>query len=217
MKILAVSDVVVDRIYSPQIRTLYRDVDLVVGCGDLPYYYLEYIVSALNVPVYYVRGNHSHVVEYNESGPCTDPPGAVDLHCQAVNHGGLLLAGVEGSLRYREGPFQYSQNEMWWNVFRLLPSLLHNRLLYGRYLDVFVTHAPPWSIHDQEDLPHQGIKAFLWFLRVFRPAYHLHGHIHIYHPGTITHTWYHRSQVINVFSQRELDIRLPGQPRTDGS
>ena len=212
MKILAVSDVVVDRIYSPQIRPLFGDVEMALGCGDLPYYYMEYIISTLDVPVFYVRGNHSEVVEYGESGPRSDPLGAVDLHCRAVNHQGLLMAGVEGSVRYREGLFQYTQAEMWLNVFRLVPALLSNRLLYGRYLDVFVTHASPWSIHDQEDLPHHGVKAFLWLLKVFRPAYHLHGHIHVYHPGTVTQTWYQRTQVINVFSHRVLDIPVPGKP-----
>src|SRR5205823_4064430 len=32
--------------------------DLVVGCGDLPFDYLEYLVSRLDVPLLYVPGNH---------------------------------------------------------------------------------------------------------------------------------------------------------------
>jgi hypothetical protein len=47
------------------------------------------------------------------------------------------------------------------NVLRLAPKLMVNRARYGRYLDVLVAHSPPWKIHDQDDLPHQGFKSFL--------------------------------------------------------
>ena len=47
MKILALSDEVVPWIYSPTLRERCGDVGLIVGCGDLPYYYLEYVVTVL--------------------------------------------------------------------------------------------------------------------------------------------------------------------------
>ena len=112
MKVLAVSDIVVSRIYSPLIRSIYGDVDCVFGCGDLPYYYLEYIVSALDKPVFYVRGNHSQVVEYAEYGPSKYPCGAMDLHGKVIQYEGLLLAGVEGSVRYRKGGFYESKDRV---------------------------------------------------------------------------------------------------------
>lgn len=58
--------------------------------------------------------------------------------------------------------------EMWGNVYHLAPKLLINRIRYGRYLDVLVAHSPPWGIHDQDDLPHQGFKSFLTFMRWFK-------------------------------------------------
>ena len=58
MKILALSDQVEERIYSLAGQGHFREVGLVLGCGDLPYAYLEYLVSALNVPMFYVPGNH---------------------------------------------------------------------------------------------------------------------------------------------------------------
>ena len=39
---------------------------------------------------------------------------------------------------------------------RLTPQLLWNRQRYGRYLDVLVTHSPPFGVHDRPDLPHYG-------------------------------------------------------------
>lgn len=208
MKILSVSDVVITRLYSTQVKILFGDVDIVLGCGDLPYYYLEFITSMLDVPVFFVRGNHAEVIEYSNGDPRTYPHGTVDLHCKSVNSNGLLLAGVEGSIRYRRGPFQYSQADMWLNVFQLVPRLLYNRVKYGRFLDVFISHAPPWGIHDQPDLPHNGVKAYRWFLRVFRPTYHFHGHIHIYRPGTETNTKFYNTIVVNTFGYLVTEISL---------
>ena len=199
VKILSLSDKQVDSVYSSRIKTRFADVDLILGCGDLAYYYLEYAVSMLNVPLYYVRGNHSNLVEHTSTGPKTHPHGGIDLHRKVVLEQGLILAGVEGSLRYRQGPFQYTQTEMWSHVLRIVPSLIKNRARCGRYLDIFISHAPPWGIHDQPDLPHQGIKAFRWLLETFRPRYHFHGHIHVYRNDTQTVTNYQSTTVVNTY------------------
>jgi len=75
MKILTVSDKVVDCIYSPRLKEKFGDVELVLSCGDLPFYYLEYIVSILNVPLFYVMGNHDKEVEYSANGQAKTAPG----------------------------------------------------------------------------------------------------------------------------------------------
>lgn len=208
MRILSLSDTIVSLIYSPLIRSRYQGVDVIIGCGDLPYYYLEYVFGSLSAPLYYVRGNHDKVVEYSSAGQRSAPHGGIDLHGRTARHQGLLLAGVEGSLRYRPGPFQYTQSEMWWHVFRLVPGLLRNRLLYGRYLDVFITHAPPAGVHDADDLPHRGISAFRWLIKVFRPRLHIHGHIHVYYPGQETETRIGATRVINTYAWRDTTIEI---------
>ena len=208
MRILSLSDTVVSLIYSPLIRSRHEGVDVILGCGDLPYYYLEYVFTSLEAPLYYVRGNHDKVLEYSSAGQRAGPHGGIDLHCRTVSYKGLLLAGVEGSLRYRPGPFQYTQAEMWWHVYRLLPGLLRNRLEYGRYLDVFITHAPPTGIHDSDDLPHRGINAFRWLVKVFQPVLHLHGQIHVYYPGAAMETRLGVTRVINTYAWREILIDI---------
>jgi len=59
LTILAVSDDVDQRIYSPTLRERMPDVTLVIGCGDVPSSYLEFLTDALGKPVYYVLGNHA--------------------------------------------------------------------------------------------------------------------------------------------------------------
>ena len=208
MKVLALSDKVISFIYSPQVRDRFRDADIIIGCGDLSYFYLEYVMNALNKPLFFIRGNHDRTAEYSANIMRTYPHGGIDLHRRVLNHKGLLLAGVEGSLRYRPGHFQYSQSEMWWHVLALVPTLVYNRLMHGRYLDIFITHAPPASIHDCDDLPHQGIAAFLWLLKVFKPAYHFHGHVHRYRPDDVSRTKFQQSYVINTYPYCDMDMEL---------
>lgn len=209
MNALVLSDVKIPFIHSPQVGHRFGDVDLVIGCGDLSYSYLEYVVSNLNVPLFFVRGNHDQVVEYGKGQDRYAPCGGENLHKKILQHGELILAGVEGSLRYRKGPFQYTQREMWFHVFGLVPGLIYNKARYGRYLDVFVSHAPPAGIHDKEDLTHQGIAAFRWLDQTFQPRFHLHGHIHVYHPDEITETIFGETQVVNAFGFREIDLTSP--------
>lgn len=208
MKVLAVSDVEVGIIYSTAIRERFKDARLAISCGDLPLDYLEYIMSSLDIPMYFVFGNHAHTTNNREKEYEPGPWGAINLDGRVYrDETGLLLAGVEGCLQYNYGPHQYSQWEMWVRVFSLIPRLVYNRLRYGRYLDVFITHAPPWKIHDQPDLPHRGIKAFLWFDQVFQPAFHLHGHIHIYHTKTARDTLVNGTRILNVFGYKEIEIQ----------
>lgn len=209
MKILSISDKEVNRIYSPHIRQRFGDIDLAIGCGDLSYYYLEYIISTLDVPLYFVRGNHAKKIEYGCAGERESPWGAVNLHKKVLKDRktGLLLSGIQGSLRYNFGNYQYTQGEMWAMVLQLIPTLIWNKFRYGRYLDIFVTHAPPWGIHDRDDPAHQGVKAFRWLITTFQPSFHLHGHVHVYYPNTVTETLLGRTRILNTYGFRKLTIQ----------
>jgi Icc-related predicted phosphoesterase len=206
LNVLSLSDKQVETIYSPRVKDRFGDIDLIITCGDLAYYYQEYVIDMLDVPLYYVRGNHSNAIEYTTAGPRIGPKGGSDLHRRVVHSQGLLLAGVEGSLRYRRGPFQYTQSEMWVNVLRIAPRLIINRMSRGRFLDVFVSHAPPWGIHDKTDLPHQGIQAFRWLIETFKPRYHFHGHIHVYRQDVQTITRHAHTTVINTYGFKKTQV-----------
>lgn len=203
MKILALSDKVVPLVYSAQIRDRYGDVDLVIGCGDLPYYYLEYVVTMLTVPLIYIYGNHDKI-QYTATGRILGAPeGCISVDGQVRKVGGLLVAGLGGSIRYRpNASHQYTEGEMRARILRLVPKLLWNRVRYGRFLDILVTHSPPYSIHDGEDAAHQGFTSFLTFMRYFSPVYLLHGHKHLYNRNIVEETVYKRTMVVNVYPRR---------------
>jgi Icc-related predicted phosphoesterase len=208
MKILAVSDRVLDRLYCVNVREKYPDVEMIVGCGDLPFYYLEFLVSSFDVPLAYVLGNHDRGPQYTvDNRKLTSVDGGIYLHGQVENVKGLLMAGLDGSMRYRpRAPYMYSEAEMRGQIARLIPGLLWNRRRYGRYLDVLVTHSPPFGIHDRDDLPHTGFKVFLQFMRVFKPRYLLHGHIHLYRRDAVRRTTVGETEVVNVYPYQILDI-----------
>ena len=69
MKILAVSDQVVERLYTLSSSGHFQDVELILGCGDLPYDYLEYLVTIFNVPMFYVPGNHDPQFDRTQHKP----------------------------------------------------------------------------------------------------------------------------------------------------
>lgn len=210
MKILFVSDKVVDHLYSPKIVEKHKDIELIVGCGDLPYYYLEFILTMLNVPLLYVHGNHDPQQEYLADGTAiAGPNGGANLHGRILKEKNLLLAGLEGSIRYKDGCFQYTQKEMWLNVLALAPRLWLNKLFYGRYLDILVAHSPPYGIHNGDDRIHVGFRAFLWLMKTFKPRYLVHGHRHVYNPAEIVETQFEETKVINIYPYRVLEIEVP--------
>lgn len=197
--------------YSPLVRERFGDVDLVVGCGDLPDYYLDYIASMLNVPLTLVPGNHdlptpAPVAEGGREGGGT-PRACGNIDGMVAEERGLLLAGLGGSIRYRpDGVHQYTQGEMARRVLALAPRLWWNRLRYGRFLDILVTHAPPRGIHDAEDPAHVGFQAFNRFIARYRPRYLLHGHAHVYRQDAVTSTQVGPTTVVNVYPYRVIEI-----------
>ena len=202
MRVLVVSDQVVESLNSPALTHIARDVEMVLSCGDLPAEYLEYIVSMLNVPLYYVMGNHG-----GSGGEKVYPDGCENIDARAVEYQGLLIAGLEGSMRYNNRPeFQYTENEMRAKVAALTPALLKNRVQYGRFLDVLVTHAPPYHIHDGTDLPHTGFKVFTWFIDQYKPRYLLHGHKHIYDQREEAITQRGATSIVNTYGYRMIEI-----------
>lgn len=206
-RVLAVSDRVEPRIYGPHIARLANKIDLIVSCGDLPYYYLDYIVSSLDCAFVYVHGNHDRPEHRSNHSVAHEPVGGRNLHGRAECVDGLLMLGLEGSHRYNTNArYQYSQTQMWNLALTLVPRLLLNRLLYGRYLDVLIAHSPPFGIHDAADRPHIGFQAFLPLLRWFRPKYMLHGHQHVYTHRELTRTRYAQTDIINIYPVRVLSL-----------
>lgn len=210
MKILTLADQEVDVLYGPALRDYAEGVECVLACGDLPLDYLDYIISTLNKPLFYVHGNHTQTRIDKLTGQTSDAvQGAVNVHGRVVNYRGLLIAGLEGCQRYRKGDHQYTPAEMGWHAIALGARLLARLPSHGRALDILITHAPPLGIHDEPNLTHRGFPAFLPLMRLFKPRYLVHGHTHIYRNDQPRRTWYHQTEVVNTFGYQILEIDVP--------
>jgi len=205
-KVLAVSDQVVERIYVLASSGHFQDVDLILGCGDLPYTYLEYLITVLNVPLYYVPGNHDPV--YHPRVPLARAEGGLNLDLKTDSFNGLLLAGLGGSIRYRpDGVNQYTQPEAFMRAYSLMTRLFCNQIRYGRRVDVLITHSPPFGIHDEDSTAHQGLKALNFLIRVARPRFLFHGHTHFYRNNledAVTRIG--QTTVMNIFPYKVVEL-----------
>ncbi|WP_461255801.1 metallophosphoesterase [Treponema sp. R80B11-R83G3] len=216
MKILCISDQIDPQIYSPRIKERFGDVDLILSAGDLPLDYLDFIISSLNKPLFFVFGNHHTeelrhykkpwnilmLQEVREYLGC----GAIYLGSKVKKEGNFIVAGFGGSMRYNNGPNQFTNFEMNIEILKIIPKLFWNRIVHGRFLDVLLTHAPPKGVHDKNDKCHLGFKSFLWFMKVFKPKYLVHGHIHLYDLNDIRSTKWNDTTVINAYSHYVIDL-----------
>jgi Icc-related predicted phosphoesterase len=181
----------------------------VIACGDLPFDYLEYIVTFLGVPVYYVLGNH----DPGPDGP-EYPGGCTPLDGQIVEAGGeagggaggLVLAGLSGSPLYSGGPNQYTERQMRRRARALSRKIRYRGLLRRLQPWVFVTHSPPFGLGDREDHAHVGFESFVDLIDRHEPPLWLHGHVHLYGPDQQRVVARGETKVINVFGHRILDV-----------
>ncbi len=220
MKILCIADHIDPLVYSAGIKQRFQDVELVLSAGDLPLSYYDFIMSTLNKPLLFVFGNHNlkgmehfrgvsdtlgrfSALRREVEAPAT---GAVYLNGRVRREKGLLLAGLDGSRWYNGGENQYTDLQVYLRLALLMPRLLLNRLLHGRYLDVLLTHAPPLGLHDGQDPCHRGFRALLWFMRVFKPRYLVHGHIHLYSADAVRVSSYDQTTVVNAYDHALIEV-----------
>ncbi|HKS44266.1 MAG TPA: metallophosphoesterase [Amycolatopsis sp.] len=189
MRALVVADEVDERLWAGGARG--RPVDLVLGAGDLPFGYLAFLADALDRPCVFVPGNHdpdlSGFTRYGglsmrggfpEEWP--GPPGGVDADGRVVDVAGLRIAGLGGSVRYNDGPNQWTQTQQARRARKLVRAAERRRRKDGRGVDVLLTHAPPRGLGDRDDPPHHGFDCLHWTVERLRPKWLLHGHIHPY-------------------------------------
>ncbi len=172
LKFLIVGDTVDPQLYDHFRRDRFPDsIDAILSAGDLPTWYLSYLTSVFNAPLYYVRGNHD---EDYDSNP---PECAQDIHGQVINFKGLTIVGFEGAMFHQhQTAIQYTERQM-----KAIWRKMAWRFLLGRKIDIVLTHAPPFGVHDGEDQCHKGFLTYSRIIHKYKPRYFIHGHTHLSH------------------------------------
>ncbi len=167
MKILVIADTEAKVLWDYFDAAKLDGVELIISCGDLNPRYLEFLVTFARCPLIYVHGNHDGIYKQHP------PQGCVCIEDKILRYKDLRILGLGGSMRYKDGPFMYTEAQMRARAFKA-------RLKSIRYggVDILVTHAPARGWGDMEDLPHKGFVCFNTFLNVVRPKYMIHGHVH---------------------------------------
>lgn len=216
VSVLAVADETIESLWSSQVRSL--DVDLILGAGDLPFDYLEYLTDALNAPCVFVPGNHDADLTGYSAGragwmraglPSTwpGPVGAVNADRKIVDVAGLRIAGLGGSIRYNGGPNQWTQRQQRRRARTLTRTDSWNERFQRGYrsVDVLLTHSPPFGVGDDTDPAHIGFECLDDVVRSLRPQMLLHGHIHP-HGRTPDDLELHGSVVVNTVGYTLFEI-----------
>jgi Icc-related predicted phosphoesterase len=194
VRLLAVSDEVEPQLLDERTVEAQGHVDLVIGCGDLPADYLDALATVYAAPLIFVRGNH------DPPGRQGDYPHEAEIDGRVVREKGLLIAGLEGSIRYSDGPHQYTERQMMGKVRALRLRL---RL---RQPDILITHGPPAGVNEGTDAPHHGLQAVRRAVEWMRPRLLLHGHVHPYGREVPREGQLGETRVINVVGHRLIEL-----------
>lgn len=215
MRILAVSDEEDPRLQIPAARRLRPDV--LLAAGDLDRDYLDYLTNLFEVPLVFVPGNHDpdlSGLRRSRSGlllraglPTAEvgPAGGLNADGAVVDVGGLRVAGLGGSIRYRPGPNQYTQREQARRGRGLVRSARRAERRDGYRVDVLLTHSPPSGCGDGDDPPHRGFEALHDVVDALGPRLLLHGHIHPYGQPA-PDRFLGATRVVNVVGHKVLEL-----------
>ena len=168
MKILAIADEESPYLWDYFEKSKLEGIDLIISCGDLAPRYLSFLTTFTNAPVLYVHGNNDEIYEK------VPPEGCICIDNKIYVHNGIRILGLGGSMRYRDGLYQYTEAEMRIRCLKMRLSIL----LHGGF-DILVTHAPARHLNDSDDLAHQGFQVFNTMISKYHPKYFLHGHVHL--------------------------------------
>jgi len=159
-----------------------KDFDLVLTLGDIPRDTLGYILfMSKRIESYGILGNHDpkEIIALN------------NIHCRVVEFKGIKIGGFSGSLKYRDEPNQYTEKEVAKKIQRM------------PYVDIFISHSPPYSVSDQNDPVHCGFKAFDDYIEQKRPKYWLHGHL-----GVKTRTKICDTEIYGIVEKQPLFLEI---------
>ncbi len=208
-RVLTVSDEIVESLWTARVVERFGDVDLILAAGDLPFDYLDFLASALDRPLVFVPGNHDADLSgytrrrglwLHAGFPARypGPEGAQNADGRVLEVAGLRIAGLGGSIRYNDGPNQWTERQQARRAARLVRAARHHPV------DVLLTHSPPRGVGDREDPPHRGFECLHMVVDRLKPAVLVHGHIHP-HGQPVPDRVMGKTRVLNTVGYRILD------------
>ena len=195
IKILLVSDVEDDYIWEHFDHERFKDIEIVISCGDLKADYLEFLADMIKAPIFYVNGNHDGSFLEKPPGGC------IPIDDKVIVYKNIRILGLGGSIAYNKGPFQYTERAMQKRISKLKMCLWRKK-----GFDILVTHSPAKDMGDGEDPCHKGFETFINIIDKYSPKYFFYGHQHLDYGKKDRVRIYNNTTVINAFRYHIIEI-----------
>lgn len=195
MKILALADVESKSLWDFLDKDYLRSMDLILAAGDLKPDYLEYLSMYSRADVVHIFGNH------DRTHGKRDPGGCVCVEDMVYDYKGIRILGLGGSIRYKPGPDQYTEEEMCKRIRKL-----RRKIKKAGGFDILLTHSPAFELGDAQDPTHIGFRCFRDLMEEYHPKYMVHGHVHMnYGVGMERIHSYGNTTIINAYEKFEFE------------
>lgn len=194
MRILLISDIESKHLWDFFQPEKFQNIDLIISCGDLKAEYLNFLVTMVKAPLFYVPGNHDtrYLVQPPEGCECIDN--------KLITFKNIRILGLGGSMKYTDSPYLYTEKEMQRKI-----NKLKLKLFFNKGFDILVTHSPAKGINDEKDLCHTGFKCFNKLLDKYSPKYFVHGHVHLNYGIKPRIATYNDTTIINAYNYHILE------------
>ena len=190
MKIMVIADVESKALWDYFDKSKIEGVELIISAGDLNPQYLSFLATFSKAPILYIHGNHDGCYIDNPPEGCTCIDGEV------YEYKGIRIMGLGGSMKYKNGPFMYSEFGMQARLAAMGPKIRKKK-----GIDILVCHSPIAGFHDMDDLPHKGYECLGSFIKKNKPDIFVHGHVHLSYGRFPRESEYEGTRVINAYEK----------------
>lgn len=152
------------------------DYDICLLLGDISLQTIKTIVFYnSDKPIYGVCGNHDDWDTLKKSG-------IYDLHGKCISFGGVKIAGIAGSHRYKSGDYPMLTQKESIGICKYIPQA-----------DILISHDTMYKLYGK-DITHIGLKGITQYIRKNNIKLNICGH---YHSGDVVKKY--GCLVVNVF------------------
>lgn len=138
-----------------------RNIDVCLLLGDLSLRDVEVVKERIgNTPVYGVLGNHDGFELY-------DMCGIENIHGKVVEINGVRIAGIGGSLKYKDSPMPLLTDEESIEIAEKMEAA-----------DILISHDSPKFLHGSNDFAHSGLQGITRYCEKYSVPLNIHGHHH---------------------------------------
>ena len=140
--------------------------------------------QVIGIPIYGVLGNHDGFDLYERYG-------IENIHGKVVEVKGVKIAGLQGSLRYKDSDMPLYTDDESVEIAEGIGEA-----------DILISHDSPKFLHSDQDFAHSGLQGIMRYCEKYNVPLNIHGHHHdpkecVLNNGTRTICCY-KAQIVSI-------------------